>query len=299
MDQMLAFINAYLVPGVVSGSIYALGAIGLTLLFGVLRFTHFAHGDVMTAGAYFALTAIGLLGLSPVMALPIAMVCTSVLCLGISHLFYRPLMKRPPLVLTISSFGIALMIRASVQLLYGVESRYYVRGIQRSTEFLGMFRIVDRHIWIVCCAISLMFALHLLLTYTRLGKAMRAVSDSPDLARLTGISTSAIVNATWIIGGSLAAVAGVFVGWDGFVQANMGWDLLLPMSAAAILGGLGRPYGAMVGGLVIGLAEELSSYPWFGGNAFLSPGYKTGVAFAIMVAMLIWRPGGLFGGRVQ
>ncbi|WP_210337678.1 branched-chain amino acid ABC transporter permease [Mesorhizobium sp. INR15] len=256
MDQILIFINAYLVPGIVSGSIYALGAIGLTLLFGVLRFTHFAHGDVMTAGAYFALTFVGLLGLHPVLALPIAMLCTSVLCLGINHFFYRPLMKRPSLVLTISSFGVALMIRASIQLLYGVESHYYVRGIQRSTEFFGTFRIVDRHIWIVCCAVVLMAALHLLLTYTRLGKAMRAVSDSPDLARLTGISTSAIVKATWVIGGSLAAVAGVFLGWDGFIQANMGWDLLLPMSAAAILGGLGRPYGAMVGGLVIALPKS-------------------------------------------
>src|SRR5690606_11579972 len=107
---------------------------------------------------------------------------------------------------------------------------------------------------------------------TRLGKAMRAVSDSPDLARLTGISTDAIVRVTWIVGGSLAAVAGVFVAWDGFLHATMGWDLLLPIFAAAILGGLGRPYGAMVGGLVIGLAEELISYPWLGGDALLSPG---------------------------
>lgn len=299
MDQALIFVNAYLIPGLVSGSIYALGAIGLTLLFGVLRFTHFAHGDVMTAGAYLALAGVGLFGLHPIMALPLAMAGTSLLCLGINHFFYAPLMKRPSLVLTISSFGVALMIRAAIQLIYGVESQYYVRGIQKSREVFGTFRIVDRHIWIGCSAVVLMLALHLLLTRTRLGKAMRAVSDSPDLARLTGISTTAIIRYTWVIGGSLAAVAGVFLGWDGYVHANMGWDQLLPISAAAILGGLGRPYGAMVGGLVIGIAEELSSYPWLGGDALLSPGYKTGVAFAIMVAMLIWRPNGLFGARVR
>lgn len=297
MSETLIFVNAYLIPGIVTGSIYALGAIGLTLLFGVLRFTHFAHGDVMTAGAYFALVPIAVLGLHPLLALPVAMVCTSLLCLALNRLFYQPLINKPSLVLTISSFGVALMIRAAVQLLCGVNSRYYVHGIQHSSEWFGGLRIVDRHVWIVCCAVLLMFGLHVLLTRTRLGKAMRAVSDSPDLARLTGISTSSIVNATWIIGGSLSAVAGVFLGWDSFVNANMGWNLLLPIAAAAILGGLGHPYGAMAGGLVIGLCEELSSYPWLGGEALLSPGYKTGVAFVIMVAMLIWRPGGLFGGR--
>jgi branched-chain amino acid transport system permease protein len=137
-----------------------------------------------------------------------------------------------------------------------------------------------------------------MLTKTRTGKAMRAVSDSPELARLTGISTENVIRATWIVGGTLVACGGVFVGWDTQLQATMGWDLMLPIFAATILGGIGRPYGAMVGGLIIGMAEEISAYAWLGDGPLLSPGYKTGIAFGIMVIMLIWRPSGLFRGRV-
>ncbi len=144
----------------------------------------------------------------------------------------------------------------------------------------------------------LMFVVHLLLSQTRAGKAMRAMSDSPELAQLTGIPTERVVRLTWIIGASLAAVAGVFAAWDTYLQTMMGWFLLLPIFAATILGGIGRPYGAMLGGLISGLAEELSTYPWIGDEALVSPGYKTGIAFAIMVVLLIFRPHGLFGGRV-
>ncbi len=127
---------------------------------------------------------------------------------------------------------------------------------------------------------------------------MRAMADEPDLAQVSGIPTEKVVRATWIIGGGLAATAGVFLGMDTQLHTNMGWDLLLPIFAAAILGGIGSPYGGIAGGPVIGLAEELSSYPWIGVEPLLSPGYKTGVAFALMVALLIWRPSGLFRGRV-
>ena len=143
-----------------------------------------------------------------------------------------------------------------------------------------------------------MLGVHLLLSRTRAGKAMRAMSDSPELAQLTGIPTERVVRLTWIVGASLAAVAGVFAAWDTYLQTMLGWFVLLPIFAATILGGIGRPYGAMLGGLIIGLAEELSTYPWIGTEALVSPGYKTGIAFAIMVVLLIFRPHGLFGGRV-
>jgi branched-chain amino acid transport system permease protein len=127
---------------------------------------------------------------------------------------------------------------------------------------------------------------------------MRAMADSPELARLTGIDTERVIRTTWIVGASLATAAGVFLAVDTHVETLMGFKILLPVFAAAILGGIGRPYGAMAGGLVIGIAEELSSYPWIGDTPLLSPGYKAGVSFAIMVGMLIWRPSGLFRGRV-
>ncbi|HLS18265.1 MAG TPA: branched-chain amino acid ABC transporter permease, partial [Paracoccaceae bacterium] len=142
----------------------------------------------------------------------------------------------------------------------------------------------------------LMLATHLLLTRTRIGKAMRATSDSPELARITGIDTEAVIRMTWVLAGALAVAAGVFLAIDTHVESMMGYRLLLPMFAAAILGGIGKPYGAVAGGLIIGMVEELSSYPWIGTGALVSPGYKTGIAFVIMVLMLIWRPQGLFRG---
>jgi branched-subunit amino acid ABC-type transport system permease component len=133
---------------------------------------------------------------------------------------------------------------------------------------------------------------------TKIGKAMRAMADSPELARLSGIETERVIRATWIVGACLAAAAGVFLALDSHVETMLGFKILLPLFAAAILGGVGSPYGAMAGGLVIGIAEEISTYAWFGDAPVVSPGYKSGVAFALMVAMLIWRPSGLFRGRV-
>ncbi|HSY86774.1 MAG TPA: branched-chain amino acid ABC transporter permease, partial [Verrucomicrobiae bacterium] len=143
----------------------------------------------------------------------------------------------------------------------------------------------------------LVLALHLMLSRSRIGRAMRAVSDEPDLARVTGISTERVILVTWLVGGALAAVAGVFLGMDSKIDSYMGWDMLLPIFAAAILGGIGSPMGAAAGGLVLGLIEELSTYNWIGDNPLVPPDYKLGLAFAIMVILLIWRPTGLLRGR--
>jgi branched-subunit amino acid ABC-type transport system permease component len=189
------------------------------------------------------------------------------------------------------------MIRSVTQFYWGVQLKTVLPGIQPRMTLFDFLNISAKHIWIICGALVLMYAVHYLLTYTKIGKAMRAMSDSPELARLTGIDTERVVLATWIIGTALAVAAGVFLAVDTQVETMMGFNLLLPMFAAAILGGVGKPYGAMAGGLIIGIAEELSSYPWIGDQALLSPGYKQGIAFAIMILMLLWRPTGLFRGR--
>jgi branched-subunit amino acid ABC-type transport system permease component len=294
----MEFVNFYLIPGVVLGSIYTLGAIGVSLLFGILRFAHFAHGDVMTLGAYVALTLVALSGLPAIVVLPVAMLATAGVAVGIDRAFYRPFRDSPTIVVVIASFGVALMVRSAVQLIWGVDVESYSRGIQRPIEGLGALRVLERHIYIVGVAAALVYAMHLFLTRTRMGKAMRAMSDDASLARVTGIDTERVVMWTWVIGAGLAAAGGVFMGMDTDLDSYMGWDLLLPMFAAAILGGIGRPYGAIAGGMIIGLAEELSAYPWIGTEPLLPPSYKTGVAFAIMVVMLIVRPSGLFRGRV-
>ena len=295
---MTEFINFYLVPGLVLGSIYALGAIGLSLIFGVLRFAHFAHGELMTLGAYVALTVKNVTGWPILVVLPISMALTAFVGVAIDRWFYRPFRARPTIVVVIASFGMALMVRSLVQLFWGVKISSYSPGrIEKPWVVFDALRLQPKHVAIVLAALVLMAGVHWLLKYTRTGKAMRAMSDSPELARLTGIDTESVVRMTWLAGAGLAAAAGVFLGMDTQLNTNMGFFVLLPVFAAAILGGIGRPYGAMAGGMVIGLAEELSTYPWIGETPLLSPGYKAGVAFAIMIGMLIWRPSGLFRGR--
>ncbi len=295
---MSEFINFYFIPGVVLGSIYALGAIGLTLTFGILRFANFAHGESMTLGVYFAWSLVQITGLHPLAVMPVAMALTVVVALGVDRVFYKPLRAAPVVMMVIASFGLMLMVRSVIQFFWNVQLKTVLPGIQMPHVFGDFLRIAPKHMMIIGCAVLLMFAVHYLLTYTRIGKAMRAMSDSPELARLTGIDTEKVVKATWIIGAALACAAGVFLAIDTHVETRMGFKILLPLFAAAILGGVGRPYGALVGGLIIGLAEELSSYHWIGTTPLLNPGYKAGVAFAIMVGMLLWRPSGLFKGKV-
>ena len=295
---MMDFINFHLMPGIILGSIYALGAIGISMTFGILRFANFAHGETMTLGAYFAFTLVQLTGWHPLAVLPFAMILTAAVALGIDRVFYKPFRASPAIMLVIASFGMMLMIRSVIQFSWGVQLKSLVPGIQRPYILFDALRISPKHMLIIGSALMLMLAVHLLLSRTKIGKAMRAMADSPELARLTGIDTEMVIRATWVVGASLAAAAGVFLAIDTHVETMMGFKLLLPVFAAAILGGIGRPYGAMAGGLIIGIAEELSSYAWLGDGPLLAPGYKAGVAFAIMVAMLIWRPSGLFRGKV-
>ncbi|MDH3661373.1 MAG: branched-chain amino acid ABC transporter permease [Alphaproteobacteria bacterium] len=295
---MIEFLNFHLIPGIVLGSIYALGAIGITLTFGILRFANFAHGETMTFGVYVTLTLIWLTGWHPLALLPIAMAVTSGVVLGIDRVFYKPLRASPAIILVMASFGMMLMLRSVTQFSWGVQLQTFQPGIQRPYILFDALRISPKHIIIVIAALILMAAVHYLLTRTKIGKAMRAMADSPELARLTGIETERVIKATWIVGASLAAAAGCFLAIDTHVETMMGFKILLPLFASAILGGVGSPYGAMVGGLVIGIVEEISTYPWIGDAPLVSPGYKAGVAFALMVIMLIWRPSGLLRGRV-
>jgi len=296
----MEFINYYFIPGLVLGCIYALGAVGVSLLFGILRFAHFAHGDLITLGAYIAFFFTSAFGLSGLLSLPMAIIFSIIICILIDRLFYKPLRYSPTVILLISSFGIALMLRATVQLIWGVEIESYNEGtFSVPLKLFNTLIIAEKHIYIVVFTFLIILMMHYFLAKTTMGKAMRAVSDNASLAQITGINTEKVIIWTWIIGGSLAASAGVFLGIDTQLQSNMGWDLLLPIFAAAILGGIGSPYGAIIGGLIIGMAEELSSYTWLGdGTPLLSPGYKTGVAFAIMVLLLIWRPSGILKGKV-
>ena len=267
----------------------SLGAIGVSLTFGILRFANFAHGDLMTIGAYFGFVLIQQVGLPFWVSLPIACLLAVGVAITIDYLVFRQLRSRPPVILLISSFGIALILRSLIQLIWGSDQLVYRQGIQQSWQFGGLSLKPDQLV-IVVGAIALVTALHFFLQNTKIGKAMRAMADNVDLAKVSGINTERVVLWTWALGAVMACAAGVFLGLDTQLAPTMGWSILLSIFAAAILGGIGSPYGAIAGGLVIGLASELSTL-------VISPAYKSAVAFAILVVMLIVRPTGLLGGR--
>ncbi len=286
---MIAELLQLLVFGVVLGSILALGAIGVSLIFGILRFAHFAHGDMMTLGAYFALFFVANMGLALYLAIPLAMLGAGLVAILLDQLVYKRLRRTAPVILLISSFGMALVLRAVVQLVWGPKNMTYEDGISLP-YVVGDVRIQPDHLIIVGGAIILVVGFHLFLKLSPMGKAMRALADNMDLARISGIETEKVVMWTWLIGGGLAAAAGIFLVLDTRLNPQLGWNLLLPVFAATIVGGIGRPYGAIAGGLIIGLSAEFSTL-------FIEPVYKPAVAFAIMVLVLIFRPQGVFRGQ--
>ena len=285
---MIEFIQV-MIHGIVLGGIISLGAIGVSLLFGTLGFAHFAHGDMMTLGAYTALAFVTGLGVSVWVAFPFAVVIGMLAAVGIDQLVYRRLRHTKPIILLIASVGVALILRSLVQLIWGTDTQVFQQGIQFPLKF-GYFHIKPNQLYVLLGAIGLVILLHLFLNRTKLGKAMRAMADDPDLARVTGIDTDRVILWTWCIGAGLAVAAGIFLGIDTRLHPTMGWHLLLPVFAGAILGGIGKPYGAIAGGMTVGIATELSTL-------FIQPSYKPAIAFALMVLMLILRPKGLFGGR--
>ncbi len=288
--DLLSLINFHIVPGLVIGSIYALGAIGVTLIFGVMRFAHLAHGDMATLGAFLAAAVVWSLGVDPLMALPLAMIASAAVAIGVDRVFYEYLRARPKIMTVMASLGVALMIRSLVQVIWGVDPELFERGITRPDSYFGV-RLKDREIYTVLALIVFVASLQLFLSRTKWGKAMRAMSDNPDLARLSGVDTRMVTALTWGITGALVAAAGFFLGLNTELKSMMGWHILLPVFAAAILGGVGRVEGAVLGGMLIGLAEEMSVL-------FMPPQYKAALAFIILLLTLAIRPTGILKGKV-
>ena len=295
---MSEFVNFYLFPALTIGSIYALGAVGISMIFGILRFAHFAHGDLMTVGTYGILAALALFPVNPLLLIPFGMALTIFAALFVDRFFYRPLRDLPTIYTVIASFGIALVFRSLAQLVWGSENQVFSTGVRPPLVLFDTFRVSVLHVQAIVSTAVIAVLLHFFLTATRTGRSMRAVADDPELAEVSGLDTARVVRWTWIIGAALAAIAGAFAALNTSAHPNLGWNLLLPMFAAAILGGIGKPMGAMAGGFIIGMAEELSSYHWIGDSALISPSYKTAVAFVIMIGLLIFKPQGLFKGRL-
>lgn len=273
--------------GITIGSILALAAIGLTLTYGILNLSNFAHGDFMTLGAYFTWMA-NTAGLNIWLSIILGAIGTIVAMLIAEYLLWKPMRDRraSDTTLIIISIGLALFIRNGILLRYGGSNQLYQLPVVPALQF-GDLRIAYYRLIVIGLAIAAIVALHLILQKTKIGKGMRAVADNIDLARVSGINVEQIVLWTWVVTGTLTAFAGGMYGLIAVVRPNMGWFLILPMFASVILGGIGNPYGAVAGAFIIGVAQELS-VPLLGSE------YKLGVALAIMIFILLFRPQGLF-----
>ena len=278
------------VNGVVTGSYLALGAIGLTLVYGILRLVNFAHGDMLTLGAYLALLFNVTIGVPFVVALVAAILLSAAFGVFTELIMWRPMRRKKAgiLQLVLMTIGLAFVIRNVIQIFAGAGQQRLEVNTTDTIEFVGLSIGVFQLI-VVVIAFTVLAAVAAMLKYTSLGRQMRALADNFDLAETTGIDTGRVVIYTWILAAGLAGLAGVMVvGSIGSLNPNTGFTLLLPLFAAVVLGGIGNAYGALAGGLVIGLAQEWSTLP-------IPPQWKVAVSFVVLIVVLIFRPQGIFG----
>ncbi|MBI1171060.1 branched-chain amino acid ABC transporter permease [bacterium] len=290
----------FLLNGLVNGSMIGLGAIGITLTYSILRFSNFAHGDFMAWGAYAALAVVGVLGGStplkplsfgwPLMtALVVAMALTALLALVLDWLLFARLRARgQSIIVVMASFGASMALRNLLEFVFTSRPAYYSRAIQIAMPLGLGIKITADQIALLLLTVVLVTGMHLFVQRSQRGREMRAYSQNPALARVIGIDVDAVVRATWIIGAALACASGVMVGTLVQLRPLMGLDLLLPIFAAAILGGIGSIPGAVLGGLVIGLSEAAAVQ-------VIGAEWRAAVAFVILMAVLLIRPMGLFG----
>jgi branched-chain amino acid transport system permease protein len=331
VNALVVFANFVLIPATAYGAQLALGALGVTLIYGILRFSNFAHGDTMAFGTMvtilctWGLQALGVsFGPLPtaLLALPIGIAATAALVLGTDRIVYRfyRRQKAQPTILVIVSLGVMFVMNGIVRLIIGVNDQNFsdgerfvitAREFKAATGLAEGLAIKTTQAVTVVAAIVVVAALFWFLQRTRTGKSMRAFSDNEDLALLSGINPDRVVQITWILAAALAAIAGVLYGLDKSFKPFTYFQLLLPIFAAAIVGGLGSPLGAIAGGFIIAFSEVFVTYAWKKvlGYALpdawapetlvqlLSTDYKFAVSFTILIVVLLFMPTGLFRGK--
>jgi branched-chain amino acid transport system permease protein len=296
-----------LINGLTLGSIYALIALGYTMVYGILEFINFAHGEIYMIGAYLAIIALSLLSLwglngttlAPLLVILFAMIYAAAYGATIEKIAYKPLRNAPRLSPLISALGVSIFLQNFVMLTQGARDRMFNRELLFSQEFnsggLCLFscQVSYLQMLIIATAFILMAGLTLFIKRTRLGKAMRAVAQDQKMARLCGINVDGIVRLTFVIGSALAAAAGVLVAmYYGLVNFYIGYVAGLKAFIAAVVGGIGSVPGAMLGGLLLGMAESF-------GAGYLSAQYKDVYAFIILIMVLLLRPQGILGNRTD
>ena len=275
--------------GLSLGAIYALGAVGLTLVYGILRLVNFAHGDFLTFGAYMAYLVNVTWGMPLAAGILFAMATTALLGVAFELVLWRPMRARRAglLQLLLTSIGLALVIRSAIQWFWSTDVRLLDVNTTATVSLLGL-RIGRMQLIVIAIGFVVIIAIGLMLRQTLLGKRMRALADDLDLAETAGVNTRRVIIYTWVFAGSLAGLAGVLDASVTALSPNFGFDLLLPIFAAVILGGIGDAYGALAGGMLLGLVTEWSTL-------FIDAKWKIGVGFVALIVALIVRPQGIFG----
>lgn len=275
--------------GLASGAVIAIGAVGLTLVYGILRLVNFAHGDFLTLGGYMALFAGAEFGLPVGVGAVIAMVVAAAVAICLEATIWRPMRRKRArlLQLMLISLGLALIIRAAIQFAFGPEVKTLDVNATDAVQVLGLTIGRTEAITMVL-GIAVLVAVAAVLRYSWLGKRMRALADSLELAETSGIDTGRVILWTWVFAGALAGLAGVLAGATSSLSPEYGFQLMLPIFAAVVMGGIGNVFGALVAGLVLAVGIEWSTM-------FVGPEWKIPVGFGILLVTLAIRPQGLFG----
>ncbi|TCQ08664.1 amino acid/amide ABC transporter membrane protein 1 (HAAT family) [Rhizobium sp. PP-F2F-G36] len=296
----------FLMDGLIAGAMIGLGAIGVTLTYSILRFANFGHGELLSWGAYLALAVSGGLGLlstslmrpiSPFsfgwslpLAAIIAILLTGLLALAVDAVLFGRLRARGSavIILVMASFGASLALRSLLEFLFSSKPAYFTKALQIAMPIGAGLRATPDQLLSLGIALLAVLAVHLLMTRTDIGRSMRAVSENPALAGIAGVDVRRVIRVVWMLGAGLACLAGIMTGLLVQIRPYLGHDLLLPLFAAAILGGIGSVPGAMLAGLIVGLSEAAAVQ-------LVGAEWRAAVSFVILVAVLLFRPRGLFG----
>jgi branched-subunit amino acid ABC-type transport system permease component len=283
----------------------ALMSIGVTMVYGALRFPNFAHVEFATIGAYLALILAWFLDMHVALAALLALAAAGGIGVCVDRLVFVRLRQASPIILMITSFAVGIVLRSSVRAIWGSSPHFYPLGLQIPYEILGA-NITPVQMVIVAVAAVCMVGFYLLLNRTRLGVAMRATADNSDLAEACGIYTERVIMSVWFIGCAFAGLAGILIGLDTQIHPNMGFGIIIPVFCAAILGGIGSPFGAVLGAAVVAFAQNIGLninwaplFGWTGltsaESLYIPTGYKEAIPFLILIFVLLKRPQGIMG----
>ena len=282
-----------LISGLSLGSIYALIALGYTMVYGIAKMLNFAHGDIIMVGAYAVITAVFTMGLPPLVAILISIALCAVLGIVIEFLAYRPLRQAQPLAVLITAIGVSYLLQNLALLIYGSEQKAFPTIVSLPTVHIGGVYIDGITLATLVVTAVIMVALSLFINKTRMGKAMRAVSEDKEAAELMGISVNRTITVTFAIGSALAGIAAIFYGAAyTYIRPTTGAMPGIKAFTAAVFGGIGSIPGAMLGGILLGVIEQLS-------KTYISTLWADAIVFGVLVVVLVVKPTGLLGKKIS